>query len=235
MNDEKKYFGMTKMQLGILAGLAVVLILVVGTGGWLVLGDSNLGRSQRSAATVAPTVTSIVVMPSTLTPTITPTPIAYEQLIPADWKQYKTSLIEIWLPANFKESTKKNSDILNSFSFIELLATEVSSKSSAYNMQVAVTYDLLTADSLDEHLKGKLPHLPYQARVTDSRTVYVNTVEARRFVIEYRADNVDYNDLVYVIQDGDTVWYVQYAAEISEFFTNLPMFEQSILTFRMVE
>ena len=31
MNDEKKYFGMTKMQLGILAGLAVVLILVVGT------------------------------------------------------------------------------------------------------------------------------------------------------------------------------------------------------------
>jgi hypothetical protein len=235
MNDEKKYFGMTKMQLGILAGLVVVLILVVGTGGWLVLGDSNLGRSQRSAATVAPTVTSIVVMPSTLTPTITPTPIAYEQLIPSGWKQYKTSLIEIWLPANFKESTKKNSDILNSFSFIELLATEVSSKSSAYNMQVAVTYDLLTADSLDEHLKGKLPHLPYQARVTDSRTVYVNTVEARRFVIEYRADNVDYNDLVYVFQDGDTVWYVQYAAEISEFFTNLPMFEQSILTFRMVE
>ena len=226
---------MTRTQIGILAGLAGFLVLIVCIGSWLVLGS---GRSTFSAPlvppTAVPTITSIIATPPTLTPTIAPTAVPYEQLIPADWKQYKTPLIEIWLPGNFKQANKKTADILNGFTFTELLITEVSSKSSAYNMQVAVTYDLMTSDSLDKFLEGKFPHLPYQARVTDRRTVYINTVEARRVVIEYRANNVDYDDVVYIFLDGSTVWYVQYAAEISEFFNNLPLFEQSVKTFRPV-
>lgn len=230
------FSGMTRMQIGILASLAGVLVLIVCIGGWLVFGSGRSSFSGPSVPpTVVPTVTSIIATPPTLTPTTAPTAVPYEQLIPPDWKQYKTSLIEIWFPGNFKESTKKTADILNGFTFTELLITEVSSKSSAYNMQVAVTYDLMTGDSLDKFLEGKFPHLPYQARVTDRRTVYINTVEARRVVIEYRANNVDYDDVVYVFLDGNTVWYVQYAAEISEFFTNLPMFEQSVATFRVAK
>jgi len=248
MDEEKRSFdpkqflvnffsGMTRTQIGILAGMAGFLVLTFCIGGWLVLGSGGASSVPGASAppTAVPTITSIVVTPPTLTPTTAPTAVPYEQLIPADWKQYKTPLIEIWLPGNFKQSTKKTADILNGFTFTELLMTEVSSKSSAYNMQVAVTYDLMTGETLDKFLEGKFPHLSYQARVTDRRTMYINTVEARRITIEYRANNVDYDDVVYVFLDGSTVWYVQYAAEISEFFDNLSLFEQSVKTFRVAK
>lgn len=249
MDEDKKLFdlsrlqigflaGMTRMQIGILAGMVFVLILVVCIGSWFVFRSLSPGgfSALQQTPTIAPTVTSAVLsIPPTLTPTITLTPVPYEQLVPADWKQYQTQLVEIWLPSNFTKASKLTSDFTSNFFGSELLMTEVSSKSSAYRMQVAVTYDLMTGDSLDSFLDQKFPHLPYQASVTDKRTVFVNTLEARRVVVEFRLNNVDYNDMVYVFLDGSTVWYVQYVAELTEFFDNLPVFEQSIKTFRTVK
>ena len=231
------FASMTVAQIGILLGMAVVLIILACVGGFLVIRNLGGGGdlSQQSAPTMIPTVTSAVIASPTVTPTLTLTPIPYEQLIPADWKQYKTSLVEIWLPPNFTAPSKKTSDLTNGFFATELVITEVSSKSSAYRMQVAVSYDVMTGDSLDQFLNGKFPHLPYQANVTDRRNIVINSLDARRIVIEYRANNIDYNDAVYVIQDGATVWYIQYAAEIAEFFNNLPIFEQSVKTFRTVK
>ncbi|MCK6538945.1 MAG: hypothetical protein L6Q26_02710, partial [Anaerolineales bacterium] len=186
-------------------------------------------------STPAPTVTPMLAVSPTITPTLTPTPIPYEQLIPAGWKQYKTALVEIWLPSNFRLADKKTVNTTAGFAVPELLITEIPSKSSAYNMLVGVSYDLMTGDSLDEFLDAKFPSLPYQARISDRRTVFVNTVEARRIVVEVRINNIDFNDLVYVIRDGSTVWYVEYVAQINEFFDNLPIFEQSIKTFRTVK
>lgn len=237
MNEDQKYFGMTRVQIGILAGMAAVFLLVVCVGGWFVL--RNLSSSGFSApqqtATVAPTVTSIVVIPPTVTPTITMTPVPYEQLVPADWKQYKTSLVEIWLPLNFRLADKKTVNTTAGFALPEMLISENPSKSSAYTMLVGISYDLMTGESLDKFLDAKFPNLPYQARVSDRRTVFVNTVEARRIVVEFRINNIDYNDMVYVFLDGSTVWYVEYVAQIGEFFDNLPIFEQSIKTFRPVK
>ena len=233
------FFGdMTRTQIGVLAGMVVMLVLFLCIGGWFAMIRSSDEPGLLAPAqipTTAPTVTSAVVITPSVTPTITLTPIPYEQLIPADWKQYKTSLVEIWLPSNFSASTKRTSDFTNNFFGTELIMNEVSSKSSAYRMQVAVTYDLMTGDSLDTFLESKFPHIPYQARITDRRTVFVNSQEARRVVIEFKLNNVDYNDMVYVFLDGSTVWYVQYISEITEFFDNLPIFEQSIKTFRTVK
>ncbi len=231
------FAGMTRTQIGILAGMAGFLILVFCGGGLYILGNLNKGfSSSQQAPTVVPTVTSSVLsVPPTLTPTITVTPVPYEQLIPADWMQYKTSLVEIWLPGNFKLADKKTVNTTAGFALPELLITEVPSKSSAYNMLVSVSYDLMNGDSLDKFLEAKFPSLPYQARVSDRRTIFVNTVEARRITVEFRINNIDYNDMVYVFLDGNTVWYVEYVAEIGEFFNNLPVFEQSIKTFRTVK
>jgi len=233
MDAERKYFGMTRMQIGILAGLAGLLCLIVAVGGWFIFRNtgSNTGAGS-SDPTAIPTVTSVMVTPPTITPTITMTPIPYEQLIPADWKQYKTSLVEIWMPGNFKLSDNRTKDITANFGVPDLLLTEVSSKSSAYNMLVSVSYDLSTGDSLDALLDEKFPSIPYQARIADRRTVYVNTLEARRVLIEFKVENIEYNNMVYIIQDGSTIWYVEYVAQIAEFFENLPVFEQSIKTFR---
>lgn len=236
MDEEQKYFGMTRVQIGILAGLAGVLVLTICVGAFLVFRNWNpTASAPQPTSTPAPTVTSVVVAPPTITPTPAPTAIPYEQLIPADWKQYKTSLVEIWLPSNFKLADKKTLDQTAQLALNELFITEIPSKTSAYNMLVSVSYDLMTGDSLDEFLQTKLSQLPAEVRVTDRRTVYVNTVEARRLMIEFRANNIDINDMVYVFLDGNTVWYVEYVAQIGEFFENLPVFEQSIKTFRTVK
>ena len=232
MDEERKYFGMTRVQIGILAGLAATLLIIICVGVWLISRGGGLGPASVSNPTAVPTVTSIVATPPTLTPTITPTPIPYEQLIPPDWKQYKTSLVEIWMPGNFKEASRGIKDISANFGIPDLLLAEVSSKTSAYTMLVSVSYDLTTAESLDVLLDEKFPSIPYQSRVVDRSTVFVNTNEARRIVIEFKVDNIDYNNMVYVIQDGNTVWYVEYVAQIAEFFDNIEVFEQSINTFR---
>jgi hypothetical protein len=232
------FAGMTRRQVGILAGMAVFLLLFLCVGGSVVAGGFGGGLGQSAPdqpPTVVPTVTPMLVIQPTLTPTITPTPMPYEQLVPAGWNQYKTSLVEIWLPSNFKLADNRTVNITAGFALPELLVTEVPSKSSSFTMLVGISYDLLTGDSLDKFLDAKFPSLPYQARVSDRRTVYVNTVEARRIVVEFRINNIDYNDMVYVFLDGQTVWYVEYVAQISEFFDNLPVFEQSIQTFRTVK
>lgn len=236
MDDEQKYFGMTKIQIGIVAGMAGVLILIVCVGVFLLFRNLNPSVSApQMTSTPAPTVTSVVVTLPTVTPTPAPTAIPYEQLIPAGWKQYKTSLVELWLPSNFKLGDKQVLNQTAQLAFNELFITEIPSKTSAYNMLVSVSYDLMTGASLDEFLEAKIKELPAEVRVTDRRTVYVNAVEARRLMIEFRANNIDINDMVYVFLDGDTVWYVEYVAQIGEFFNNLPVFEQSIQTFRPVK
>jgi hypothetical protein len=48
-------------------------------------------------------------------------------------------------------------------------------------------------------------------------------------------NNLNVNDLLYVFQDGDIVWYVKYSAEISEYYELLPNFEESIKTFRVAQ
>ena len=136
------------------------------------------------------------------------------------------------MPNNFKVAGKNTKDITVNFGIPELLLAEVSSKSSAYTMLVSVSYDLTTSESLDALLDEKFPSIPYQSHISDRRTVFVNTHEARRIVIEFKVDNIDYNNMVYVIQDGNTVWYVEYVAQIAEFFDNIGVFEQSINTFR---
>ena len=55
-----------------------------------------------------------------------------------------------------------------------------------------------------------------------------------RFVFEVRYNNVDVNDLTYVFLDGGTIWYVEYIAQINEFFEMLSVFEKSAQTFRVV-
>jgi hypothetical protein len=236
MGEGRKYLGMTRAQIGILAGMAGALVLIVCFGGLFVLRNLSAGfSSSQPTASPAPTVTSVAVTQPTLSPTPALAAIPYEQLIPVGWKQYKTSLVELWLPANFKLADKKTLDQTAQLALNELFITEIPSKTSAYNMLVSVSYDLMSGASLDEFLDAKVKELPAEVLVTDRRNVYVNAVEARRIMIEFRADNIDINDMVYVFLDGDTVWYVEYIAQIGEFFENLPVFEQSILTFRPVK
>ena len=88
---------------------------------------------------------------------------------------------------------------------------------------------------LHTFLDVKIQSLPAEYRVVDRQKVLVNSVPAVRVVIESSVKNFDVNELVYVFQDGGTVWYVLYAAQINDFYENLENFEASARTFRLVK
>lgn len=228
MAQNKKILGMTSSQVGILIALGALACLLFAVAGWFLFGGSiQLPFSRAADSTPTPRWTPTVYVLPTLTPTITPTPIPYEQLIPNGWKQFKTELIEIWLPPSFKAADKEPNE--------ELSLSALNSDSSLYRMRASISYEPLTGDSLDEYLDTGLSKVDPQARLVERRKVSLNSTEAVRMMFEVRVETVDVNELIYVIQDGGTVWFIMYVAQINEFYEMLPLFEQSAKTFRMVK
>jgi len=228
MSQNRKYLGMTFAQIGILVGLGAVACVLIVITGWLISGGSTkLPFSKAVATTPTSQLTPTPFVLPTITPTVTLTPVPYEQLIPNGWKQFKTELVEIWLPPSFKTAKKDSGE--------ELAISGANSKSSLYGMHITVSYEPLTGDSLDAHLDAGLLKVDPQARNVERRKVSLNSTEAIRMMFEIRVETVDFNQLVYVIQDGSTVWFVAYFAQINEFYEMLPIIEQSIKTFRVVK
>ncbi|HSB02803.1 MAG TPA: hypothetical protein VLE49_19295 [Anaerolineales bacterium] len=236
MTQDRKYFGMTPTQIGILAGLAGAACLLFAVAGFLILRGGLGGSAPAPQETPTPqfTVTPFV-LPS-VAPTETLTPVPYEMLIPDGWLQFKTGLVEIWLPKEFKAAKTKTADNSANWAVSEMVATApgTTSKSSVYKMFVVVSYEPLTGDSLDAYLNGKIASLSSSTRIADKRTVTLNAQDAVRFVLEKRTDTAEVNDMVYVFLDGTTVWYVEYIAQINEYFTMIDTFEKSARTFRIV-
>jgi hypothetical protein len=175
----------------------------------------------------------MVVIP-TLTPTETPTPVPYEMLIPQDWVQFKTELVEIWLPKEFKKNKFTTSDSpLELTTELDLIGP--ASQSSPLPSFVLVSYEPMIANSLDDYLELEMASLSTdEFRVVEMRKVNVNSVDAIRLIAEMRVENYEFNDMMYAFQDGGTVWLVQYVAQINDFYTMLESFEKSVRTFRMV-
>ena len=223
---------MTGSQIGILAALAGVLFLILCVAGWLIFGD-GLSFSQPPVVTPIPLISPTSIIIPTVTNTPIPTPVPYEQLIPNGWKQHLTTLVEIWLPPTFKDA-KTSSKGRESLAVSELILSRPASKTTSYIMWVLVSYEPLTTESLDSFLDLKLQSLSSDYRVVERRKVLVNSTEAVRAVVETRDGVVDVNELVYIFLDGSTVWYVEYIAQINEFYNELATFEDSIKTFRLV-
>ncbi len=235
MDSTRKFFGMTVPQLGILAGLAGALCLILCVGGWLIFASgSTMANPQQISMTVNPTAT--LVLTPTITPTVGPTAVPYEQLIPQGWVQHRTALVELWMPSVYKDSKLPIPEGEALAAQIALtLQQPASTKTSVYNKWVIVSFEPLTLDSLDSFLAVKIQSVQLPARIVERRNVVLNTVPAVRIVAETRVDNLDVNELIFVIQDGGTVWYVSYLAEINEFYEHLETFERSVLTFRLVK
>ena len=230
--QDRTYFGLTTMQIGILAGLVGVVCLLFGLMGWLIFRG---GFSRAPAATPVIVSTSTPFAIPTITSTPTPTPIPYEQLIPEGWVQYRTALVELWLPSVFTTGDATLFEQSSVLAILEMALTGKATESSVYQMLVTVSYEPIVGSSLDAFLTNEIAKLPVEARMTERRSVSVNSTNAIRFLFEVRINNIDVNILSYAFLDGSTVWYVEYAAQINEFYEVLPAFEQSIKTFRIVQ
>src|ERR1041384_2334613 len=190
MQQNRKFFWMTPLQLGILVGLAGAACLLFGLAGWFVLRGSMtpFGRAPENTL-VLPATSTMIIIP-TLTPTETPTPLPYDMLIPNGWAQFKTGLVEIWLPSNFKPGDPKLLNDSAKFAMPELSMRGATSKSSLYQMLATVSYEPLTTDSLDVFLDGKVAKFSTEIRVAERRHVSVNSTDTIRLLFETRSQTV---------------------------------------------
>jgi hypothetical protein len=253
MTKNRKYFGMTATQIGILVSLAGVACLLFALTGWFVFrGNSSLFASAPQNTPVLQSTSTPFVIP-TLTPTETPTAIPYEQRIPNGWKQFKTTLVELWLPSAFDSVdpqqfisdsnatarelglTASSGSIFGDAGTFDLILLDDTPRPTFTNLVVYITYEALLADSLDQVVDTQISKLPMEYVVTERRKVKVGNYDAIRVLGEIKLQLIQANQLVYIIQDGSTVWLVMYTTKLEEFYTQLPVFEESIQTFRTVQ
>jgi hypothetical protein len=250
-NNKVQRFGMTKAQLEILLGLAILAVILIVAIAGLFFSRKGIGFfSSPATQAVALSTPTMIVIPM-FTPTQTPTPVPYEERIPSGWTQFKTELIEIWLPSNFKlaNADKLAKDARKRFeemglqelidyneqseSIMDLGVVDEESGSALYRTVASIAYEPLTEVSLDDYVKKEIAKLPSMISVVEEKKVQIGSDEAIKLVYEFRMGSLSVNNLEYVFLDGSTVWIVGYFAEINEFYQQLPTFEQSIQTFRI--
>jgi hypothetical protein len=227
---------MTVAQIGILAGLAGFALLLFCIVGYLMLGKiTGSSASQFATPTLSPQPTVTLVMTPTPTSTPVQTPLPYESLIPAGWVQHRTALFEIWMPTGYKAA--KTTDMLvtglGGSPIMDLALSYAASSKATKKIYMTVSYEPVTADTLDAFITARLTGLGLTP--SERTKVTLNTVPAVRLVFSGRKGNTDINELTYVILDGTTVWYIQYTAEITDFYNALGNFESSVKTFRVVK
>lgn len=234
MTHQRRILGLTPAQIGIIVGLGVAVCALFAVMGWLVFGGGPSSLFQQ-APTQAPRMTSTPFVLPTLTPTLTLTPQPYEELIPAGWTQHKTALIEIWLPEGFKTVKTSKIDSIKPESALAELTLESDSSTALYKNLVMVFYQPLNdGESLETFLDRELPAVSDDYVTMNRKKTTLNGVDVTMITLETRSSNVVANTSLYVVQDGGTVWFVAYSAEIGEYFTMLSQFEKSAKTFRIV-
>jgi len=234
MTQDRKYLGMTLRQIGILTGLAAIACILLCAASWLAVrrGIGLLSQAPENTTVAGSTATPFLL--PTQSPTASPTPVPYEELLPAGWSQHKTALIELWMPSDFENAAPGVVTGVAGNSVILDLALVATSGKSSYPRSVSVSFEPLTSGTLEEFLDVKLSNIPPEINLAVHQKVNLNSVEATRLMFESQTGSLYINDLLFVFQDGGTVWYVKYSAEISEFYEMLPVIEDSIRTFRIV-
>ena len=237
MDLNRKYFGLTVTQLGILGGLAVIALLLFCIVGFLILGEvRNKALTQNIVPTQTVQPTPTIVLTPTLTATPAPTPIPYASLVPQGWAQFHTALYEIWMLPGYK--SVKAIDVLmtglGGTPILDLSLKGAYTSKSTNKIFLTVSYEPMTSDTFDAFIASRLTTL--SVNPNERTNTMINSDPAVRLVFSGRkGNNTDVNELTYVILDGTTVWYVQYTAEITDFFNLLSDFEMSAKTFRVVK
>lgn len=224
MPQQRKYLGITISFVGILASLLIAAFVLLGVSGWL-----GVKESARVYSRVPQT------QPDTLSRATfsVPTSVPYKLLIPRGWEQFRTELVEIWLPNEFIASDPQLLSNSADSAAPELLLTAPLSQSSIYQMFVMISHESLSASSLDAYLEGEVVKYA-EVHVVEKKKVSINARDAIRFVFETQSNQTTVRDLAYLFLDGKTVWYVEYVVQCDEFSAMLPIFESSVRTFRTV-
>lgn len=220
---------------------------------------SACGEAEPAPTPVPPTET-----PTPLPPTETPTPLPpTETPLPSPtpegfpgWKKFEGGGIELWLPEDFEGGDlSKDLDLIletigeistefeeymeivaqNKEMFV-LYAIDIDLSDLTFVTNVNVThFETLSAVQIGDVLEASLSQLPEFMVVTDAEILTVAGYDASKLVLQYPLEGVEIAQAIFTIKDGGGFWTVAYTTSGSKFAEMLPIFEQSISTFKIVE
>jgi hypothetical protein len=244
----QRILGMTIPQLLILGCLTLSIICTFVGGYWALntVVASAYAIPILPGLNATPLPTSTPAPTATLLPTASPTPITYESLIPAGWKQFKSETapgMEIWLPPSYilqTEQDQKTSIPILQGADDEALRTILLLKdttSSPYLIFTTFEMDTRTvfASDLEAMIDAEFGTLMRSGRLSE-RDVFefvIGDTPARRLIFDINVSGVNGGLAIYVVQVGQDVWYLSFATAFNELYTRLPVFDQIAQTFRV--
>ena len=219
-------------------------------------------RSQQPGTlfpTFTPFPTRTLLPPSTPTPVPpTPTPEPTDTPEPTvapieGWEKFEGGGAELWLPASYVGGDDSQLDLIietlrnlgpdfeqmaqmleQSPSAFALWAFDSKVGDSGFLTNVNVVAERVPSDvTLETYLELFAKQLPDQFRVVGQGIVPLDGYEAARYLLEFTLQGVQGEQIMYVIKSGNNVWAVTCSTGAGEFDRRLPIFEQSIRTFKV--
>ena len=249
MKSGQRYFGMTMVQIGILAALALVTCIVMGILGALILNIRPGLQQAEPTYTLQPSLTPVLT--STTWPTVTPIP---------NWQEYSFSggKARIWLPASYiggepstsSEMIKENlRTTFNDESFtndIEGLLAIPEIAFFAFDTEFVdpvrfmyVGTEALNPDldlSMDYYLNRMMDNFTdSNDRVIERQITQLDHYQAGKLVVESKVPTEDAEKfvsmVVYMVQLDDMMWSITFLTGREEFKEQKQTFETSANSF----
>lgn len=212
----------------------------------------TLEPSATTAPTDMPEPTATPQPMATATPEPTATPVPAAPI--AGWEKFEGGGVELWLPESYEggDLSQDVDLIANNLRSMgpdfEQMAQIIEQNPTmyviwAYDSDVGAsgfltnvnitTQKVLSAIAIETYMDAVVTQLPEQFQVVEQDVVTLGEYEAGRLVIELDTGVVVAKEVLYAVQDGDTLWNITYATGLDEFDERLPEFESSALTFKL--
>lgn len=257
----RRILGMTVAQLFILACMGLALCGTLGTGVWMLSSAYGVAiawptRVVPPTALIIPTSTSIPTVTLTPEPTLTPTatPIPYEGYVPAGWKQYKTDKVEIWLPDTFafvddpngfnQELTTKYPQIglgdlakerIKELEGCELIFRYGPPISNGYIPIVFVKEIPRNGLTLSQYIDKTITSPETNTILVERKPFDFYHAKGERVIVQTNYNNIYISFVYYFVTDGNNIWEIGSDANLDNFYTFLPTFDDITRTFRSVK
>ncbi|MFQ5846199.1 MAG: hypothetical protein ACE5IQ_00840 [Candidatus Methylomirabilales bacterium] len=171
----------------------------------------------------------------------------------AGWEKFEGGGVELWLPQSYEGGDLSDENLaviveeIRSFGpdfervaraiernptafVIFAVDSEVGESGTLTNMNV-VSKRVPSAVTMNSYLDIVTKQLPRQYRVVERGIVPLDHYQAGRLVVEIEIQDVHVKNVMYAIQNDNTLWALNYGTGAEEFDRRLPIFEQSARTF----
>ncbi len=244
----KRILGMTSPQWLVL-GILLLLLCAILVGGYSWLNSRVAGAyvvPQLDLPMYTPPPTSTALPTATIPPTPTSTPITYESLVPAGWKQFQLrsgSNLEIWFPESYGELTaddlKKFKPLFEGQQDGKAKSLLVLKDTTPSSYLVITSFELwtrpLVGSDLDAVIDTQLGSLLREGRLLERGDFVFKLGEhpARRLVFDININGMNAGLAVYVVQSGRDLYFLGFATAFNDLYARLPAFDQVIQTFHI--